>query len=115
MFGDLGMIYLSLGIGPWCSPRSSLPSAATGVVGIHPIYHNLSMCGRYRLSRRKQIIGEHFDSVSGDEDLESALQRGSDSAGPHHPKEPRRERSGYTPPHVLNTPVTSSLLLHRDR
>jgi len=27
-----------------------------------------SMCGRYRLSRRKQIIEEHFDSVSGDED-----------------------------------------------
>jgi hypothetical protein len=26
------------------------------------------MCGRYRLSRRKQIIEEHFDSVSGDED-----------------------------------------------
>jgi putative SOS response-associated peptidase YedK len=26
------------------------------------------MCGRYRLSRRKQIVEEHFDSVSGDED-----------------------------------------------
>jgi putative SOS response-associated peptidase YedK len=26
------------------------------------------MCGRYRLSRRKQIIEEHFDSVSWDED-----------------------------------------------
>jgi len=25
------------------------------------------MCGRYRLSRRKQIIEEHFDAVSGDE------------------------------------------------
>jgi len=24
------------------------------------------MCGRYRLSRRKQIIEEHFDSVSGE-------------------------------------------------
>jgi hypothetical protein len=28
----------------------------------------LPMCGRYRLSRRKQIIEEHFDAVSGDED-----------------------------------------------
>jgi putative SOS response-associated peptidase YedK len=28
----------------------------------------LVMCGRYRLSRRKQIIEEHFDSVSGEED-----------------------------------------------
>jgi putative SOS response-associated peptidase YedK len=26
------------------------------------------MCGRYRLSRRKQFIEEHFDSVSGEED-----------------------------------------------
>jgi hypothetical protein len=26
------------------------------------------MCGRYKLSRRKQIIEEHFDSVSGEED-----------------------------------------------
>ncbi len=26
------------------------------------------MCGRYRLSRRKQIIEEHFDAVSGEED-----------------------------------------------
>jgi putative SOS response-associated peptidase YedK len=26
------------------------------------------MCGRYRLSRRKQIIEEHFDTSSGDED-----------------------------------------------
>jgi len=26
------------------------------------------MCGRYRLSRRKQIIEEHFDGVSREED-----------------------------------------------
>jgi GNAT superfamily N-acetyltransferase len=26
------------------------------------------MCGRYRLSRRKQIIEEHFDAISGEED-----------------------------------------------
>jgi hypothetical protein len=32
------------------------------------ICHNLPMCGRYRLSRRKQIIEEHFDSISGEED-----------------------------------------------
>jgi hypothetical protein len=36
-----------------------------------PICHNLPMCGRYRLSRRKQIIEEHFDSVSGEEDWSS--------------------------------------------
>jgi len=27
-----------------------------------------SMCGRYRLSRRKQIIEQHFDAISGEED-----------------------------------------------
>jgi hypothetical protein len=26
------------------------------------------MCGRYRLSRRKQFIAEHFDSIPGDDD-----------------------------------------------
>jgi putative SOS response-associated peptidase YedK len=33
-----------------------------------PICHNLPMCGRYRLSRRKQLVEEHFDAISGDED-----------------------------------------------
>jgi putative SOS response-associated peptidase YedK len=32
------------------------------------ICHNLPVCGGYRLSRRKQIIEQHFDSVSGEED-----------------------------------------------
>lgn len=31
-------------------------------------YAFATVCGRYRLSRRKQIIEEHFDSVSGEED-----------------------------------------------
>lgn len=26
------------------------------------------MCGRYRLSRRKQVVEEYFDSVSGEEE-----------------------------------------------
>src|SRR5260370_13626427 len=30
--------------------------------------HNLPMCGRYRLSRRKQLVEEYFDSVSSEED-----------------------------------------------
>jgi putative SOS response-associated peptidase YedK len=32
------------------------------------ICHNLCMCGRYRLSRRKQVVEEYFDSVSGEEE-----------------------------------------------
>jgi hypothetical protein len=30
--------------------------------------HNLPMCGRYRLSRRKQIVEEYFESVSDEPD-----------------------------------------------
>ncbi len=33
-----------------------------------PICHNLPMCGRYRLSRRKQVVEEYFDSVSDEPD-----------------------------------------------
>ncbi len=32
------------------------------------ICHNRPMCGRYRLSRRKEIIAEHFESAPWDED-----------------------------------------------
>ena len=32
------------------------------------ICHNLPMCGRYRLSRRKKLVEEYFDSVAGGED-----------------------------------------------
>jgi hypothetical protein len=32
--------------------------------GARPICHNFPMCGRYRLSRRKQVVEEYFDSVS---------------------------------------------------
>jgi hypothetical protein len=31
---------------------------------VHVICHNFPMCGRYRLSRRKQFVEEYFDSVS---------------------------------------------------
>ena len=43
------------------------------------------MCGRYRLSRRKQIVEEYFDSVSGRRRLDSALQHCTDPADPDHP------------------------------
>jgi putative SOS response-associated peptidase YedK len=32
------------------------------------ICHNLLVCGRYRLSRRKQMIEEYFGSVSSEDD-----------------------------------------------
>src|ERR1035438_2575447 len=54
------------------------------------------MCGRYRLSRRKQIIEEHFDSVSGDEDWTPRYNTPPTQPVPvirQNPKEPVRELS----------------------
>jgi len=59
--------------------------------------HNLLvMCGRYRLSRRKQIIEEHFDVVSGEEDWRPRYNVAPTQPVPsirQHPKERRRELS----------------------
>src|SRR5271157_4557069 len=52
--------------------------------------------GRYRLSRRKQIIEEHFDSVSGDEDWTPRYNIAPTQPIPvirQNPKEPFRELS----------------------
>jgi putative SOS response-associated peptidase YedK len=54
------------------------------------------MCGRYRLSRRKQIIEEHFDSVSGEEDWIPRYNVAPTQSIPvirQNPKEPVRELS----------------------
>jgi putative SOS response-associated peptidase YedK len=54
------------------------------------------MCGRYRLSRRKQIIEQHFDAVSGDEDWVSRYNVAPTQPVPiirQKPKEPVRELS----------------------
>jgi putative SOS response-associated peptidase YedK len=54
------------------------------------------MCGRYRLSRRKQIIEEHFDTVTGEEDWSPRYNIAPSQPVPiirQHPKEPRRELS----------------------
>jgi len=54
------------------------------------------MCGRYRLSRRKQIVEEHFDSVSGEEDWAPRYNVAPTQPVPiirQHPKEPRRDLS----------------------
>ena len=60
------------------------------------ICHNFIMCGRYRLSRRKQILEEHFDSVSGDEDWTPRYNIAPTQPVPiirQHPKESVREMS----------------------
>ena len=54
------------------------------------------MCGRYKLSRRKQIIEEYFDSVSGAEDWVPRFNIAPTQLVPvirQNPKEPIRELS----------------------
>ena len=69
-----------------------------------PFCHNLPMCGRYRLSRRKQIIEEHFGAISGEEDWSPRYNIAPTQPVAvirQHPKEPIRELSlmcwGLTP------------------
>jgi hypothetical protein len=67
-------------------PRSNAPT----------ICHNLVMCGRYRLSRRKQIIEEHFETVSAEDDWIPRYNIAPTQPVPiirQNPKEPRRELS----------------------
>jgi len=52
---------------------------------------NHLLCGRYRLSRRKQLVEEYFDSVSGDEDWSPRYKHCPTQLIPvirQHPKEP---------------------------
>src|ERR1035441_6155675 len=54
------------------------------------------MCGRYRLSRRKQIVEEHFDTVSDEPDWTPRYNIAPTQPVPvirQNPKEPRRELS----------------------
>jgi putative SOS response-associated peptidase YedK len=54
------------------------------------------MCGRYRLSRRKQVIEEHFEVVSGEEDWTPRYNIAPTQPVPvirQHPKEPIRALS----------------------
>jgi len=55
-----------------------------------------SMCGRYRLSRRKQIIEEHFDCGQWDEDWAPRFNAAPTQPIPvirQNPKEPIHELS----------------------
>ena len=54
------------------------------------------MCGRYRLSRRKQLVAEYFDAVSGEDEWNPRYKIAPTQPVPiirQHPKEPRRELS----------------------
>ena len=79
--------------------RADLAHSKAGVANVpaaFTICHNLLMCGRYRLSRRKQIIEEYFDSVSGEDDWTPRYNIAPTQPVPvirQNPKEPRRELS----------------------
>src|ERR1700746_1045206 len=54
------------------------------------------MCGRYRRSRRKQLVEEYFDAGSGEEEWSPRYNIAPTQPVPgirQHPKEPRREMS----------------------
>src|SRR5437762_5416395 len=54
------------------------------------------MCGRYRLSRRKQILEEHFDNISSEDDWTPRYNIAPTQSVPvirQNPKEPTRELS----------------------
>ena len=54
------------------------------------------MCGRYRLSRRKQLVEEYFDTASGEEDWSPRYNVAPTQPVPairQNPKEPTRELS----------------------
>jgi putative SOS response-associated peptidase YedK len=79
-------------------------AAAAQCGNAHTICHNLPMCGRYRLSRRKQIVEEYFDTVSGEEDWSPRYNIAPTQPIPvicQNPKEAVRELSlmrwGLTP------------------
>jgi len=60
------------------------------------ICHNLPMCGRYRLSRRKQIIEEYFDCNQWDDDWSPRYNIAPTQPIPlirQHPNEPVRQIS----------------------
>lgn len=60
------------------------------------IYNDLQMCGRYRLSRRKQIIEEHFQTAPWEDDWEPHFNVAPTQPIPvirQHPREPVRQIS----------------------
>src|ERR1039457_2685747 len=58
--------------------------------------HNLLMCGRYRLSRRKQLVEEYFDSESDEPEWTPRYNIAPTQPVPvirQNPTQPRRELS----------------------
>ena len=78
---------------PKCSTTLAVPERSTPrTPNALTICHNLLMCGRYRLSRRKQMIEEYFGTVSGEDDWNPRYNIAPTQPVPvirQNPKEPR--------------------------
>lgn len=75
------------------------------------------MCGRYRLSRSKQLVEEHFDTVSDEPDWSSRYNIAPTQPVPvirQNPKEPRRELSllrwGLIPSWAKDTSISPKMI-----
>jgi putative SOS response-associated peptidase YedK len=75
------------------------------------------MCGRYRLSRRKQIVAEYFDSVPGEEDWNPHYNIAPTQSVPvirQNPKKPIRELSfmrwGLIPSWAKDSSVAAQMI-----
>jgi putative SOS response-associated peptidase YedK len=55
------------------------------------------MCGRYRLSRRKQIIEEHFETVSDEPDWNPRYNIAPTQPVPVIRQNPKEPRAGVVP------------------
>jgi putative SOS response-associated peptidase YedK len=91
--------------------------ASVQMRAVHPICHNLPMCGRYRLSRRKQLVEEYFDSVSDEPDWAPRHNIAPTQPVPvirQNPKEPVRElalmRWGLIPSWAKDSSVAASMI-----
>lgn len=75
------------------------------------------MCGRYRLSRRKQIVAEYFDSLPGEEDWSPHYNIAPTQSVPvirQNPREPVRELSlvrwGLIPSWAKDSSVAATMI-----
>ncbi len=74
---------------------SQVKLASVRMLHDDPICNNLLLCGRYRLSRRKQLVEEYFDCGSDEPDWSPRYNIAPTQSIPirQNPKEPRRELS----------------------
>ena len=104
----------------WTTARRNDGSDLFNLIGRgreSPICHNCHMCGRYRLSRRKQLVDEYFDTVS--DVYEWAPRNNIAPTQPvpvvrQNPKEPTRELSlmrwGLIPSWAKDSSVAAKMI-----